>query len=138
MTVRLYDSTGTTLLATTTTDENGNYWFGGLNPTAAYQVRVDTATLPAGLTNTFDPDGTLDSQSAPNLGAPGSDGVNDPDGVDNGINLGQDFGYRPSNGSAGSIGNLVWLDANADGVSDAERRRQHCRARTTTSRASPA
>ena len=48
VTVRLYDSTGTTLLATTTTDENGNYWFGGLNPTATYQVRVDTTTLPAG------------------------------------------------------------------------------------------
>jgi len=31
VTVKLYDAAGTTLLATTVTDENGNYTFGGLN-----------------------------------------------------------------------------------------------------------
>ena len=31
MVVQLYDSTGTNLLASTTTDENGNYLFGNLD-----------------------------------------------------------------------------------------------------------
>ena len=61
VTVRLYDAAGTTLLDSTTTDENGNYFFGGLNPTATYTVKVDPTTLPnggVGLTNSVDPDGT--------------------------------------------------------------------------------
>ncbi len=116
--VKLLDSNGI-LIATTTTDENGNYSFGNLDPVATYQVMVDTTTLPPGLTNTVDPDGTTDSMSIVNLGAPGSDGVNDTDGIDNGINLGQDFGYVPVAPQVpGTIGNLVWLDSNADGVFD--------------------
>jgi protocatechuate 3,4-dioxygenase beta subunit len=58
VTVELYASNGTTLLATTVTDANGNYYFGGLAD-ATYVVKVVTATLPnggAGLTNTVDPD----------------------------------------------------------------------------------
>ncbi|MCP4528959.1 MAG: hypothetical protein GY833_24070, partial [Aestuariibacter sp.] len=50
----------------TTTDENGNYFFGNLNPAATYDVVVDTSTLPnggVGLTNAVDPDGGGDSQA---------------------------------------------------------------------------
>ncbi|MCI5222783.1 MAG: hypothetical protein D3924_08965, partial [Candidatus Electrothrix sp. AR4] len=46
VTVYLYDSSGTVLLATAVTDKNGQYNFGNLNKTATYQVHVDTTTLP--------------------------------------------------------------------------------------------
>ena len=46
--VQLYASNGTTLLATTATNENGQYFFGDL-PAAAYVVKVDTGTLPGTL-----------------------------------------------------------------------------------------
>ena len=116
--VKLIDENGNQI-DTTTTDENGNYWFGGLDPTAEYTVMVDTTTLPPGLVNTVDPDGTTDSMSVVDLGEPGGDGVNDPDGTDNGINEGQDFGYVPDdNQPLGTIGDLVWEDTNADGVND--------------------
>ena len=58
VTVQLYASNGTTLIATTVTDENGRYYFGNL-PAGTFVVKVDTSTLPgagAGLTNTKDPD----------------------------------------------------------------------------------
>ena len=110
VTVKLLDATGTVLLATTVTDENGHYYFGSLDPTAKYTVMVDVTTLPPGLTNTVDPDGGLDSMSMVDL-------ANDPDGTNDGINLDQDFGYVPADG-VGRIGNQVWLDSNADGVFD--------------------
>jgi len=104
--VELYDATGTTLIATTTTDENGNYYFPGLDPTETYVVDVDETTLPPGVAETADPDGGLPGTSTVDLStSPG------------GINLDQDFGYEPS-ALPGSIGNLVWLDNNADGVND--------------------
>ena len=106
VTVELYASNGTTLLATVTTDENGNYSFGGLDPNATYVVKVDETTLPnggAGLTNTIDPDGTAPaSESTVTLTA------------GNPVNLDQDFGYR----GEGSIGDFVWHDLNADGIQD--------------------
>ncbi|MEI2781435.1 MAG: SdrD B-like domain-containing protein [Candidatus Competibacter sp.] len=105
VTVRLYDATGTNLLATAVTDRNGHYSFGGLNPNGAYTVRVDTATLPPGVTNTVDPDGGVPNESVVTL-TPASP-----------INLNQDFGYRlPQGQTPGSIGNQIWLDRNADGV----------------------
>jgi protocatechuate 3,4-dioxygenase beta subunit len=101
--VQLYDSTGTTLLATTYTDENGNYTFGGL-PAATYVVKVDPATLPAGVTNTTDPDGGTANQSTVAL----------PSG---GVNLAQDFGYRDTS-NPNSISGTIWKDTNADGTKD--------------------
>ncbi len=47
MRVGLYDITGTILLATTVTDENGNYTFGNV-PAGTYTVKVDTTTCRAG------------------------------------------------------------------------------------------
>ncbi len=104
--VDLHDGTGA-VIATTVTDENGNYYFGGLDPTATYSTTVDPTTLPAGIVQTVDPDGALDNTSTTDLSAT-------PDGVD----LTLDYGYEPTPGSAGSIGNLVWLDNNTDGVND--------------------
>ena len=107
VTVRLYDSPGFALLATTVTDPNGRYYFGGL-PAMTYTVRVDTNTLPnggVGLRNSVDPDtpGTGNSQSLVTIG-PG------------GINLLQDFGYVPLQPNA--IGGTLWRDCDADGVLD--------------------
>ncbi len=102
----------------TFTDENGNYSFGNLEPSLSYRITVDTTTLPAGVTNTIDPDGTTDSTAVVNLGATGNDGVNDPDGLDNGINLGIDFAYRDLT-NPNTIGGTLWEDRDADGTLDA-------------------
>ncbi len=91
---------GEPLLAQTTTDQNGVYVFPYL-PAGNYVVVVDATTLPAGLTNTIDPD-TTDSP-------PHEAGVTLAAG---GINLSQDFGYAGANSIAGTI----WNDVNADGV----------------------
>jgi subtilisin-like proprotein convertase family protein len=123
--VRLCDSTGATLLAAARTNENGHYWFAGLDPAATYTVKIDPANFTvgsvlAGFNNTWDADSLLVSPngtSVVNLAAAGTDGNNDTDALDNNINRGQDFGYAAPAGSSGTIGNLVWLDQNADGVS---------------------
>jgi len=106
-TVALFDSTGTNLLATTVTDPNGHYYFGGL-PAADYVVQVDTGTLPnggMGLVNTVDPDTANpgDSQSAVTLGL-------------GEINLLQDFGYVSA--TPNTIGGTLWKDCNGDGILD--------------------
>ncbi len=109
VTVRLYDYTGLTLLATTVTDPNGLYYFGGLPLDETYVVRVDTTTLPnggTGLTNTVDPDTANpgDSQSTVAISA------------GNPIDLDQDFGYVAAVPNA--IGGTLWRDCNADGILD--------------------
>ncbi len=63
VTVSLYDAIGINLLATTTTDANGNYSFEGL-PYGDYTVQV---TQPAGTTQTGDPDGARDNTSVVTL-----------------------------------------------------------------------
>jgi uncharacterized repeat protein (TIGR01451 family) len=100
VTVNLYDAAGTTLLASTVTDENGNYWFGGLAD-ATYTVKVDASTLPAGVTNSYDPDGGTANQSAVSIA-----GGN--------IDLLQDFGYAAA--TPNTIGGTLWTDADADGT----------------------
>ena len=108
--VELYASDGSTLLDRTETNSNGFYSFGGLIPTGAYVVRVVESSLPSQfLTNTVDPDGGNDSSSSITLRP-------DPDGVNDGVNLDQDFGYASA--LSGVIGNLVWLDTDADGFND--------------------
>ncbi len=64
VTVELWNSTGTIKLATTTTDENGNYYFGNLYPNLTYQVRVPTSNFATGavlegMANVVDPDAEL-------------------------------------------------------------------------------
>ena len=106
VTVDLHDDTGT-VISSTVTNENGNYYFPGLDPNTTYSTTVDPNTLPPGLVQTVDPDGTLDDSSTTDLSQ-------DADGID----LTLDYGYQPNPGSTGAIGGLIWLDNNADGIND--------------------
>ncbi len=106
VTVNLYASDGTTLIASVTTDVNGQYFFGGLDPNDTYVVKVDHATLPnggAGFASSVDPDGGLDEQAAVDLTA-----------FANGITFDQDFAYEAD--TSNSIGGTIFNDANGDGT----------------------
>ena len=70
----------------TVTDADGLYLFSGL-PAGDYTVTVDTSTLPADLTQTYDASGELDHSSDVTL-------VEDPPETI-GNRLDQDFGYIP-------------------------------------------
>jgi hypothetical protein len=61
VTVRLF--LGTTEVASTVTSGNGNYTFTNL-PETTFTVRIETATLPAGATQTYDLDGTATPHEA--------------------------------------------------------------------------
>ncbi len=87
---------GGVVIATDVTSGDGNYFFGNLPP-GDYTVRV---VPPAGFSQTFDLDGTLDHQHSLTLGL-------DENRTD------VDFGYQE--GVEGSIGDRVWLDADGDG-----------------------
>jgi hypothetical protein len=79
VTVRLY--LGSTQVASTVTAGDGNYSFTNL-PETTFTVRIDTATLPAGVTQTYDLDGlATPHQATVNLTASRTD---------------VDFGYRPA------------------------------------------
>ncbi|MFN8489149.1 MAG: SdrD B-like domain-containing protein [Caldilineaceae bacterium] len=94
---------------TTTTDENGHYYFGGLPLNQTYTVTVAPANFQpggvlAGLNETFDKDGNQNHQTTATLTTATP------------IDLTNDFSYTPPAGQVGRIGNLVWLDSNANGV----------------------
>ncbi len=95
---------GSPVSYTATTDASGAYNVTGL-PLGAYTVTVDTATLPLGMTATFDADG---------VGTPGVSLVTLTAGA-GAVVTNQDFGYQ----GAGSIGNFVWTDLDGDGTQDA-------------------
>lgn len=97
VTVQLYAADGTTLLATATTDSNGNYYFPGLAE-STYVVKV---VPPAGSTQTGDPDAVIDNQHSIVLG-------------EGEQYLTADFGYQP--GGTGTIGDQVFEDLNKNGV----------------------
>ncbi|MEZ5381807.1 MAG: SdrD B-like domain-containing protein [Microthrixaceae bacterium] len=80
VTVELLDATGK-VIDSDVTDSNGNYLFEHL-VAGGYTVRVNDATLPSGLTQTFDPDTTVDGTHTRTIGA----GTNPRD---------VDFGYIP-------------------------------------------
>jgi len=126
VTVTLYDATGTTVIATTTTDPNGNYLFDasdGVVPGGSYQVIMDnpadfgpggalegfTPTIPnaGGVTDDLDSDATLvngDPTIAATAPMAGSD-------------LTYDFGFTPVPPPV-SIGDTVFIDTNLDGIQD--------------------
>ncbi|MEZ5371684.1 MAG: SdrD B-like domain-containing protein [Microthrixaceae bacterium] len=81
VTVELLNAGGD-VVAIDETDSNGNYLFDGL-VAGTYTVRVKADTLPSGLTQTADPDATIDGQHTRDLSA----GTN-PRNVD--------FGYIPA------------------------------------------
>ena len=84
VTVELRDSGGV-LIATTTTDAEGNYSFGDLAD-GTYTVTVVTATLPANLQATYDPD--------EGAGCAVCDSVGTATVTAGSVNLGIDFGYQ--------------------------------------------
>jgi len=98
--VMLYAADGTTLLATTTTDANGNYYFLGLTA-GTYVVKVNDGITPAGYTQTGDPDGTIDNAHTVILA------------LDEQY-LSADFGYQPT--GSGVIGDKVYEDIGNDGA----------------------
>jgi hypothetical protein len=85
------------------TDGNGLYGIGGLVP-GTYSVVVDTGTLVAGVTPTYDLDG---------IGTPHKALV-EITALDQFIDT-VDFGYAPPV----SIGDRVWFDTNRDGLQNA-------------------
>jgi hypothetical protein len=101
VTVELLDGGGN-VAASTTTAGDGDYVFDHLFP-GTYSVRVVASTLPAGMTETYDLDGT----GTANLASGITLGTNQ-DRTD------VDFGYR---GTA-SLGDRVWADANGNGVQE--------------------
>jgi len=106
ITVNLIDENGDTV-ATTMTDDNGNYLFTGL-PGGTYTVVVDkTDTDLATAARTYDADGIADPSG--NISV-----VVLPEG---GEDLDQDFGYAAPDGV---IGDLIWWDTNQDGESTGE------------------
>ena len=99
----LKDQFGTPV-AVTTTDVNGRYLFDGVAPGNGYYVEA-TYGLPSGLTQTY-PVGQTNNRSVTfNLTRGQS-------------YTGADLGYKPTAGTI-AIGDLVWVDANANGIHDA-------------------
>jgi large repetitive protein len=101
VTVQLYASNGTTLLASQVTDANGNYLFTGLGA-GTYVVKVGSG-VPAGYTLTGSPAAPLSNQYTATVTA-------------NQQLLTVDFGYRP--GGTGSISGITFDDQNNDGDYD--------------------
>jgi hypothetical protein len=99
VTIRLLDGDGN-LVATATTAADGTYSFDGLVP-GDYTIEIDQATVPDGYELVADPDGDASGAADITLG-PGE------------VLSGQDF----VEAGTGSIGDLVWLDEDADGVQD--------------------
>ncbi len=98
VTVNLVDTATGNILATTTTDDNGNYDFTGLQPGSYDVVVTDVALVLATLNNT-------QTAASPIVIVGGED-------IDT-----ADFGYAPSDGS-GTIGSFVWHDLDGDGFVD--------------------
>lgn len=94
-------------VATITTDVSGFYIFDDIVPNA-YVLEVDDTTLPGNFTTTptGDPDKDADNISEPMMVAPGD------------VVLLGDFGYQSTSGS--TISDAVFIDANADGIQDAD------------------
>ena len=92
-------------VTTTTTDANGNYVFSNL-PVGQYKV---TATTPSDLVATVDGKGTSSTDSS--TGTATSALLSTAGASDTTL----DFGFMTP---AVSVGDLVWLDADRDGVQD--------------------
>ena len=86
------------VVATTTTGPTGYYNFSDLRP-GDYTVSIDTATLPAGVTQTFDRDGTLNDETGVTIAS-------------NSAIVDADFGYQGDS----AIGDRVWNDRNGNGL----------------------
>ncbi len=125
--VSLYDAVGT-LVATTETDANGEYWFDtsdGLLPGTEYQIRLDRPAdfAPGGPLAGTTPTATA---AGTNRGIDSNGETQDIDGTTtvvaeittpaaNRNDHSFDFGFVPT---PVSIGDYVWIDADGDGQQD--------------------
>jgi large repetitive protein len=111
VTVQLYNNTGTTLLATTTTDAKGNYVFNNL-AAGGYKVLF---TAPSGFTMSTAFQGTdTTKDSNPNISTGFTAVVNLAAGQKNmSIDAGM---YNAAN--TNSLGDKVWYDNNSNGIQD--------------------
>jgi protocatechuate 3,4-dioxygenase beta subunit len=141
VTVELLDGTGATVLATTTSDANGNYLFSNLNP-GEYIVRIPASQFATGAVleswsssvgggayePAADPDsntsdnrdngstqGTGDVQSLPIELTLGNEPDTAVDGDDRDGNLTVDFGFLPQ---LASLGDTVWYDSTRNNIQD--------------------
>jgi hypothetical protein len=104
---------GGTILQTTTTDPDGYYSFSNLS-VGTYYVHADTADpdFPAGLNQTYDPDGIQDSTTAVIIDSNGM--VTHVGGTAcSNCSLDVDFGYRYT--GVYSISGTIFFDAGGDG-----------------------
>ena len=115
--ITLYAADGTTVVATTKTDAEGNYIFTDL-PADTYTV---TVTTPSGMDVTYDEDQGWDGTGSPNA----STTIILTEDEEH---LTADFGLNwvpytstdsPTTGTTGAIGDFIWNDADGDGVQDA-------------------
>jgi SdrD B-like domain/Secretion system C-terminal sorting domain len=119
VTVTLYATDGTTVLASTITDADGKYFFGNLTPG---DYRVGFSTIPSNLSFTQQ-NGAGDNQDNTNSDAvPATPtAITALTGVINLVagetDLTVDAGLKPNNPA--SVGDLVWNDLNGNGVQDA-------------------
>lgn len=112
VTVTLYDNLGRPI-ATTVTDQNGNYLFDNI-PTGTYSVGF---TPPIGLVGTTLGAGTSETGSDMNPATFRTAPIN----VTTGQNIRDiDAGFYPQAENKCSLGNLVWNDLDNDGIQDAD------------------
>jgi len=113
VTVTLYQADGITVISTTTTNAYGNYIFNNLN---AGQYIVGFSNLPASYV--FTATGAVDSST--NSDANTITGKTPLISLAAGqFNLTFDAGIHTNNpANTNSIGDFVWLDANANGIQD--------------------
>ncbi|HBK05031.1 MAG TPA: hypothetical protein DDZ81_04120 [Acetobacteraceae bacterium] len=113
VTVDLLDSTGTTVLATTTTNSSGGYNFTGL-AAGVYEVKF---IAPTGFSFTTQGVG---ANAGINSSADATTGITAPitltaGQADHNVEAGLVLGGSGA-GASGEIGNTVWLDTNGDGL----------------------
>ncbi|MFV0386294.1 SdrD B-like domain-containing protein [Paracoccus sp. (in: a-proteobacteria)] len=114
VTVALLDAGGN-VVATTTTAANGGYSFGGL-PAGDYQVRFPTDINGRGLVDAnVGGDDTIDSDANVSTGLTGTITL-----ATSQVSRDNDAGIKPpADPKDASIGDLVFLDANKNGLQDA-------------------
>ena len=103
--VELLNGNTDAVLEKTKTNESGLYLFGNLDA-GDYKVKVNTATVPNGLSNSIDPDGSAPGDNITNT-------FNLPAGVSN---MTKDFGYKAN--TPHTISGTIWEDENAEGTLD--------------------